>query len=101
MANSIFLTVMAPPAAPALSSGPDGLEYGTLKPNGAISENELFIKERFIRVKTFFQPTSGTTYPLVNSIVTYQSINKTNGINKVVRMYVNQTPAAIQTLLNT
>lgn len=102
MANTISLTVMGGAAAPYNSSGPFGNEFNTTLggvPNG-ISESMDFEVVNIVRTRSYIQPASGTTYPAVNSVVIYKSVNTNNGYAKLIKMYVNETRTAIRTASN-
>ena len=103
MANVITLTVMGGSAAPYNASGPAGNPWGNVLGGVAngISEQMQFEVVNLLRVNAYIQPTSGTTYPAVGSVVRYKSVNNTSGKATVVRMFVNETPSAIKTASNT
>lgn len=102
MANVITLTVMGGAAAPYNASGPLGNAYSTNLGGVANGISEAIRVEvvNIIRTNAFVQPSSGTTFPAVNSVVRYKDVNKTNGYARVIKLYVNETQAAITTASN-
>ena len=97
MAQLINLTVMGGNAAPYNPKGATGNEFSSTLSGSAtgVSEVQAFLVQNIIKVRDFFQPTTGTTYPAVASIVNYKSINPTNGRYENVKMCVHEARAAI------
>lgn len=89
-------------AAPYNSSGPAGNEWSSSLSNSptGISEQMDFEVENIVRTRTYFQPATGQTYPAVNSVVLYKSVNNTNGNVKLIKMYVNETRTVIRNAAN-
>lgn len=102
MANLINLTVMGGNQAPYNSSGPLGNPWSTSLGGvvNGVSEQVSFEVANILRVNAYVHPTSGNTFPAVNSVIRYKSINITSGKAIVIKMYVNETRSAIVTASN-
>jgi len=84
-------------AAPYNASGPKGNPYSTNLGGvvNGISENDGYLVQNIISLSPYYQPSSGQQYPAVNTVVHYKSVNPTNGYLTNIKLYVNQTVAAI------